>query len=193
MPKFITGESDTWTECVEKYGNALDKLALGILECHGKNHLACVALCEISENHFLIATNGFSPKLDLSNDYVRRQTRDPKAKIEYHTQSHLSSMHAEMKLLSVLLNDFGWTDDDFSHCSIGVSKPCCILCATVLKNFRVKFSMYHEQETFWLSPYPAHDVGCKMCEKDSQGEYHVILQYPKDFGGKVDFEKILAF
>lgn len=194
MPRLIKGKSNTWTQCVKSYGNELDKLALRLLECHEKNHLACVALCRLSEKKFLIATNGFTPDIKLSKGCVEEIMGIDDAEVVYLSQSRLSDMHAEMKLLSVLKNDFEFDDEDFPGLTIGVSKPCCILCATVLDAFGVTFSMYHKEETDWLSPYPANNaVGCKRCQKDAQNYLHVVLHYPKDFANGVDLEKILAF
>ena len=176
--------SKTWTQCVKDYGTKLDKLALCILERHRKNHLSCVALSQV-DNQMLITTNGFTPEMEILELFPYN--------FKYLSQSHLSQMHAEMKLLSVLRNDYQYTDDMFKGMTIAVSKPCCILCATVLNYYGVNYSMWHNEQTSWLSPYIASNIGDKVYEQDDKGCYHAWLEYPKDFPYGVDMKKIWKF
>lgn len=117
-----------------------------------------------------------------------------KPDVEFVTMNHLSDMHAEMKLLSSLENDYPLDAADFVGLRIGVSKPCCCLCAAVLDSYGVTFSMYHTEDTYWLSPFAANtSVGGMNCQKDDDKERHVRLHLSEDFPDGVDINKIRAF
>ena len=175
----------TWSDYIQSDGSELDRLALQILNLYGGNHLNCVAVYKFPDDQrWLVATNGLSLDVDLLKEELQLD-------FEFRTQGHLSSMHAEMKLLSVLMNDYGYAS--FADIEMGVSKPCCILCATVLDHYNVKYSMFHREETYWLSPFAAENVGCKRCERDDSGNPHVWLDYPSDFSQGVTIDEIMRF
>lgn len=192
MAKLITRKGkETWSECVRKNGGKLDKMALDILELHQEDHLSCVALCALKKGGYLIATNGFVPDTEACAEQF-------KCDFIYLSQSHLSDMHAEMKLLSTVVNEGLKPLQN----EIGVSKPCCALCASVLDSFKMKYTLWHKEATFWLSPYPCtktilisgqeyYNTGDAETQNDDYGIPHLILQYPaKDLSGKPTIQKI---
>lgn len=172
--------TETWSEYVRKKGSNLDKLALDILEFHGKDHLSCVALCAVEKNKYLITTNGFTPDTEACAEQF-------KCSFVYLSQSHLSDMHAEMKLLSVIVNEH---IKPLSNV-IGVSKPCCALCRAVLDSYKMKYTLWHQEPTFWLSPYPCtktiltsgqeyYNTGGSETQEDDYGIPHLVLKYPSE-------------
>lgn len=192
MAKLIKRKgSETWDKCVREKGSKLDKMALDILVLHQKNHLSCVALCALKNDVYLITTNGFVPDTEAC-------AKQFKCDFIYLSQSHLSDMHAEMKLLSIVYNERFETLNK----EIGVSKPCCALCASVLDSFKMKYTLWHEEATFWLSPYPCtkkvlisgqefYNTGNAETQNDDYGVPHLVLQYPaKDLSGKPTIKKI---
>lgn len=196
MPREIVRKSGrTWTEYVNSHGSVLDKLALKILESHGKGHLACVALCVIPDkNDVLVATNGFTLDFEKSKVCVRDALEIDNPIVTQVTMNRLSDMHAEMKLLCSLKNDYHFADDDFEGLRIGVSKPCCCFCAAVLDFYKVTYSMYHGEDTYWLSPFNTEIRDReKLYQKDEDGNWHVTLHLQKDFPNGVDINGIFAF
>lgn len=182
---------ETWSKSVRQYGSKLDKMALDILELHNKNHLSCVALGALADGRYLITTNGFVPDTQAC-------AKKFKCDFIYLSQSHLSDMHAEMKLLSTVYNG----DFKLSRNAIGVSKPCCALCASVLDSFKIEYTLWHMEATFWLSPYPCtrtilisgreyYNTGNAEAQNDDAGIPHLVLQYPtKDLSGKPTVQEI---
>ncbi|HVT92924.1 MAG TPA: hypothetical protein VHD76_08775 [Bryobacteraceae bacterium] len=119
----------------------------------------CVAVGIVglsSESTFYVAVNGISLSHLTSNEEIRLSIINVMKEgclsgVIVPVDCPSQGMHAEMQILHYL-SARGF---DVPKCSVvmGVSKPCCFQCATILRHSNVAFSLYHTDKVEnWDAP-----------------------------------------
>ncbi len=107
----------------------------------------CVATCMVNGELWVSSNSQSIISEDI--DVLLEELQNTNLNVYIVKNGTPNKMHAEMQLLSQLIQEDTYCDNNY----MGVSKPCCEHCAKMLNQYDINFLHYHTDEIRnWESP-----------------------------------------